>query len=178
LVALRLQQVSLGLSSNRCRIWYIAVSFHLHLDTEHVQHIYQDEPLCVEPEVLIHEVLSRLKDYKKGSILICRDGKLQGVFTERDALRLMAAGADLAAPIHTVMTKDPVTTSVSETVGSAIQKMAVGGYRRLPVVDDSGTPVGLLRVNHILHYLVEHFPEVVYNLPPKPHHSTQEREGA
>lgn len=154
------------------------MSFHLHLDTERVQHIDQDEPLCVEPEVAISEVLSRLKDYKKGSVLICQGGKLQGVFTERDALRLMAAGADLAASIDTVMTKDPVTTSVSETVGSAIQKMAVGGYRRLPVVDDSGAPVGLLRVNHILHYLVEHFPEVVYNLPPKPHHATQKREGA
>lgn len=154
------------------------MSFHLQLDTERVQHIDRDEPICVEPEVAIREVLGRLKDYKKGSILICRGGKLQGVFTERDALRLMAAGADLTAPIHTVMTTDPVTTSISETVGSAIQKMAVGGYRRLPVVDDSGTPVGLLRVNHILHYLVEHFPEVVYNLPPRPHHLTQEREGA
>jgi CBS domain-containing protein len=138
----------------------------------------QDEPLCVEPEVTVHEVLNRLKEYKKGSVLICRGGKLQGVFTERDALRLMARGADLSAPIETVMTADPVTTSVSETVGAAIHKMAVGGYRRLPVVDDAGTPVGLLRVNHILHYLVEHFPEVVYNLPPKPHHTTQEREGA
>jgi hypothetical protein len=29
-----------------------------------------------------------------------------------------------------------------------------------------------------MHYLAEHFPSVIYNLPPEPHHSTQEREGA
>jgi hypothetical protein len=56
--------------------------------------------------------------------------------------------------------------------------MSFGGYRRLPIVDDKGRPTGLLKVPGILHYLVEHFPNVVYNLPPTPHHSTQEREGA
>lgn len=154
------------------------MSFHLHLDTERVQHVDFDAPICVEPTSPIGDVLELLRESNQGSVLICENEKLAGVFTERDALRLLAASADMSGPIGSNMTSEPVTTSTNETVGSAIQKMAVGGYRRLPVIDDADQPIGLLRVDHILHYLVEHFPEVVYNLPPKSKHSMQSREGA
>jgi hypothetical protein len=76
------------------------------------------------------------------------------------------------------MVAGPVALSISDTVGCAIQKMSSGGYRRLPIVDDEGRPVGLLKVSGILHYLVEHVSKVVYTLPPEPHYSTQQREGA
>ena len=68
--------------------------------------------------------------------------------------------------------------SEQDTLGAAITKMAHGGYRRLPIVDAEGRPVGFLKVGSILHFLVDHFPSTVYNLPPKPHHSTEAREGA
>ena len=76
------------------------------------------------------------------------------------------------------MMTDPVTVKAGDSVGKAIAKMSFGGYRRLPIVNDQGAAVGLLKVSGILHYLVEHFPEVVYTLPPKPHHMHKEREGA
>ena len=76
------------------------------------------------------------------------------------------------------MVPDPVTLSDRDTVGQAIAKMAYGGYRRLPIVDGEGRPQGLVKTSGILHYLVEHFPSVVYNLPPTPHHTPQQREGA
>ena len=56
--------------------------------------------------------------------------------------------------------------------------MAEGGYRRLPIVDELGRPTGIVKVEGIMHYLVEHFPTVIHNLPPKPHHSYQQRKGA
>ena len=46
--------------------------------------------------------------------------------------------------------------------------MEDGGYRHLPVVDDSGRPVGVLSVKRIVHYLVEHFPSTIHNQPPDP----------
>ena len=90
----------------------------------------------------------------------------------------MASGADLGVPIDEVKVPNPVTVSSTDTVGKAISKMSVGGYRRLPIVDDQGRAVGILKVSGILRYLVEYFPEVVYTLPPGPHHRTKEREGA
>jgi predicted transcriptional regulator len=90
----------------------------------------------------------------------------------------MHAGADFDVPVMDVMTRNPVALSRRGSVGDAITKMAQGGYRRLPIVDEQGRPQGLLRVEGILHYLVEHFPSVIYNLPPEPHHAAQAREGA
>ena len=63
-------------------------------------------------------------------------------------------------------------------VGKAITVMAKGGYRRLPIVDEKGRATGMITVEGILHYLAEHFPTTIYNLPPEPHYATQQREGA
>ncbi|MEZ6104344.1 MAG: CBS domain-containing protein [Pirellulaceae bacterium] len=154
------------------------MNFHLHLDTETVEQLGYGEFLSVTPEVTLRNVLELLREQRKCSLLIVQDERLAGIFTERDALKLMAAGADLDVPIHEVMNRSPATIGRTETAAEAIRKMANGGYRRLPVLDDDGKPLGVLKVSQILHYLVAHFPRVIYTLPPKPHHTLQHREGA
>jgi CBS domain-containing protein len=154
------------------------LDFRLNLETESIGQVYSADPLCVEPSAGLREVFELLRARNRGSVLICQEQKLVGIFTERDALRLMAAGDTLERTIADVMVRDPVTVRVGENVAAAIQKMSVGGYRRLPVVDDADQPIGVLNVSGILHYFVEHFPSVIYNLPPAPHHAMQEREGA
>jgi predicted transcriptional regulator len=154
------------------------VDFHLHLNTDAVSEAHPGQPCCVEPRASIREVIDQLRAQRTGSALVCRDGKLVGVFTERDALRLIAQGADFEAPIEKVMVRSPVTLKAGDTVGTAIHKMSAGGYRRLPIVDDAGQPVGVVKVSGILRFLVEHFPKMVYTLPPAPHHNMQQREGA
>lgn len=154
------------------------MNFQLNLNVETIDHAYPTTPLCVEPQTSLREVLRLLKQQGTGSLLVCQDNVLKGIFTERDALKLMAGRADLDTPIEKVMACDPVTLSPSDTVGKGIAKMSFGGYRRLPIVDDGGCAGGIVKVSGILRYLVEHFPNVVYTLPPKPHHTTQQREGA
>ncbi len=63
-------------------------------------------------------------------------------------------------------------------MAAAIRTMSVGGYRRLPVVDDQNRPVGMVNVADIVHYLCEHFPQAVYNLPPESQPAMHGREGA
>jgi len=110
--------------------------------------------------------------------MIADGGKLSGVFTERDALRLLADGKNVDGPVSEVMVRNPVTVRKTDTVARAISLMSVGGFRRLPIVDDKGNIEGVLKVSGLLHYLVEHFPKVVYTLPPEPHYKTAAREGA
>jgi len=75
------------------------------------------------------------------------------------------------------MTGDPVTVNLRDPISVALKWMQQGGYRHLPVVVD-GKPVGILSIKRVVHYLVEHFPATVYNLPPHPHPIAQKREGA
>lgn len=162
------------------------MNFDLHLGTETVGHVepVDGKPLsCLEVGTSVREVLQGLRAAGTGAALICRSGVLVGIFTERDALPLLAAAArgdesQLDESIERHMTSEPVTVTPETTLGRAIQLMAEGGYRRLPVVDPRGRPTGLLSTAGIVHYLVQCFPNVVYTLPPAPHHSTSEREGA
>lgn len=154
------------------------MDIQLNLSTETVTQAHPREPLCVEPQVSVGEVFRQLRDGRYGSVLICRGETLLGIFTERDALRLMASRAVLDQPIENVMTREPMTLQADDTVATAITRMAAGGYRRLPIVDEQGRPQGLLRVAGIMRYLVEHFPKIVYNQPPVAQAPPQDREGA
>lgn len=149
----------------------------LNLQTETVQQAGPEQPLCVGPEVPVRGVLELLREQRRGSLLVCREGRLEGIFTERDALRLLAAGADLDVPIREAMTPGPVTVGAHDPLATAIARMSENGYRRLPIVDGQGRPLGLLDAAGIVHWLVEHFPEAVYNLPPVPAPPVGEREG-
>lgn len=154
------------------------MDIQLNLSTETVAQAHPREALCVEPHVSVRDVLQRLKSEHNGSVLICRGDELAGIFTERDALRLMASRALLDQPIEAVMTHAPMTLHPDDTVAMAITRMSSGGYRRLPIVDEQGRPQGLVRVAGIMRYLVEHFPKTVYNQPPVSQSPSQDREGA
>jgi CBS domain-containing protein len=154
------------------------VDFQLNLNTESVELTNPVMPVVVAPFELVREVLRTMRDQKTGSVLVCRDRQLIGIFTERDALRILATGADLDVPVENVMVRNPVTITKGDTVAAAIRKMSFGGFRRLPIVDGAGHPVGLVKASSVVHYLVEHFPQMVYTLPPRPHAATHEREGA
>jgi CBS domain-containing protein len=119
-----------------------------------------------------------MRQQRVGSVLVCQDKRLLGIFTERDALKLLAGGGELDRAVEQVMTRNPITLRVDDTVATAIRKMSFGGFRRLPVVNGGGRVAGIIRASQIVHYLVEYFPKTVYTLPPKPHPVTHEREGA
>ena len=154
------------------------MAFQLNLNTETIGQVVTTDPICLEPHTPVRDAFRRMEEQRRGAVLVCRAGVLVGIFTERDALTLMVDKADLDVPIERVMTEKPVALSERDTVATAIATMSRGGYRRLPVVDANGRPTGFLNANSILHFLVDHFPATVYNLPPTPHHTTESREGA
>jgi CBS domain-containing protein len=154
------------------------VDFQLSLESEGVGSAYPDQPLAATANDSVGEVLQLLRAQRTGAALICDGPTLVGILTERDALKLMARGADLTTPVREVMSSPPATIAASATVGEAIRVMAQGGYRHLPIVDSKHRPTGVVAVHGIVHYLVDHFPATVYNLPPDPKAAPREREGA
>ncbi|MEO0531694.1 MAG: CBS domain-containing protein [Planctomycetota bacterium] len=156
------------------------MDFKLSLQSETIRSAYPETPVAVEPDTPIADVIRLMQAERAPAVLICDADELVGVFTERDVLRLLSKQADLSPAITTVMTRGPSTVTDSATVGDAISQMAVGGYRHLPIVSaiNPTEPTAIVDVRGVLHYLVDHFPSTIYNLPPQSPRATAEREGA
>ena len=52
------------------------------------------------------------------------------------------------------MTPDPVVLRHDDTIAVAINKMAVGGFRHIPIVED-GRPTGVVTARDVFHHLAE-----------------------
>jgi CBS domain-containing protein len=77
------------------------------------------------------------------------------------------------------MTADPATLGIDDAIVYALNKMGVGGFRHVPLVDDDKRPVGIISVRHIVRYVVDFFAREVMNLPPEPGMDVgRSREGA
>lgn len=148
------------------------------LKIESVSRLNPNRPWSLSPEQTAADAVALMRARGVGCVLICAEGRLVGIFTERDLLRrVLAAGRPMTIPLHECMTPNPVTVQPKDPINTAVRLMEEGGYRHLPVVD-AGKPVGILSVKRIVHYLVEHFPATVYNLPPDRQASARSREGA
>ena len=149
------------------------------LKIDSVSRLNPTPPYQVGPGQSVAEAAALMREKKVGCLLVCRDDRVVGIFTERDLMRkVLAAGKPLTLPVADVMTPDPVQVHRKEPIGAVIRRMEEGGYRHLPVVDDAGRPVGVLSVKRIVHYLVEHYSPTICNQPPDPAVVPEAAEGA
>ena len=154
------------------------MTIQINLQSDTVEDARADNPVVVHPSASLQEVLLLMKERQVGSVLVCEGRKLVGIFTERDAVKTMIEAVSLDCPISDLMVTEVLTISEGAPLANAIRLMAMGKCRRLPIIDASGELIGIVKVSGILHYFVEHFPEQVFNLPPKPNVIMPEREGA
>jgi CBS domain-containing protein len=146
---------------------------------ECISRLHPTPPRHIGPDQSVAEAVALMRQYEVGCLVVTKDDRLVGIFTERDLMRrVLAAGLPLSTPVSQCMTPDPVFVDEKESIRAAVRRMEEGGYRHLPVIGDTGKAVGILSVKRIVHYLVEHFPGTIYNLPPDPDAFPQEADGA
>ena len=149
------------------------------LKVDSVSRLYPTPPREIEAHRPVSDAIEVMRRDGVGCLLVTESGRLVGIFTERDLLtRVLAVGKILSVPVQDVMTRDPVTVQPKDSIRTAVKRMQNGGYRHLPVVDDRDRPSGILSAKRIVRYLVEHFPETVYNQPPNPNTAPDSPEGA
>jgi CBS domain-containing protein len=149
------------------------------LKTDSVSRLQPSEALVVAPQQSVADAVALMRQHRVGCVLVCEGHKIVGIFTERDLLRrIVATGKAMETRLIECMTPNPVTVQPKESVSAALRRMEEGGYRHLPVIDADGKPVGILSAKRIVHYLAEHFPTTVYNLPPDPNTVPPTPEGA
>jgi CBS domain-containing protein len=150
------------------------------LTEERLRVLSRRQPVTVRPGTQLAECLRAIQRSGTGdSVFVCDpDGRLTGVLTERDIFGQIVGGrVDLNQPVEQLMTSDPRTLDLDDTIRDAIVLMQTGRYRNVPLVDAGGRLVGVVRQSDIIQYLAESFPEELLNLPPRPHQRMKAAEG-
>ena len=137
-----------------------------------------EEPAVVSPFTTVRSAVATMQEGSRSCVLAVDEGKLRGIFTERDVLtKCMDEGFDWDQPLDAaVLTKEPRTIASNRTIAEAVAIMQQHRYRTLPVME-SGSVVGLVRLGDLLRHLAEEYPEDILNLPPRPHQVMERPEG-
>jgi CBS domain-containing protein len=134
---------------------------------EPIRRLNPRSPLSVSPTAPLREAVWIMREHHVGCVLVVDHGRLVGILTERDLL-LKVEDAALSKPVAEFMTSEPETLHPDDPIVWALNRMSVGGYRHVPLVDGDGRPVGIVSVKDIVHYIVAFFPNEVLTLPPDP----------
>jgi CBS domain-containing protein len=131
-----------------------ATSFRGVLLGERLDALTVGSPETIEASSDVNEAIRRMHEKAIDCVLVTEGGRLVGIFTDRDAV-LKVAGLDREArPIATLMTRDPVVLRHDETIAVAINKMAIGGFRHIPITDD-GRPTGVITARDVFQHLID-----------------------
>jgi CBS domain-containing protein len=128
--------------------------------------------IMCERNITVRQAIETMQHERIGCILVVEQGRLVGVFTERDVLTKVAArGVDIDRQlVDALMTPDPECLRRDNELVYALNQMSVGGYRHIPILNDQGRPIGVVSMRDIIDYLSNLFPQEVLNLPPSPTH--------
>jgi CBS domain-containing protein len=125
-----------------------------------------DDYVAVSPYTPLSQVIEAMKNDEGGCVIISDDGRVVGIFTERDLLnKVLGEEADLESPISTWMQPVVETLSSEATIGDAVRLMNEKSFRNIPLVR-KGELVGSISVFDIITYLAECYPKETMNLPP------------
>ncbi len=128
-------------------------------------------PVTVTVGAGVADVIRLMQKRHFGAVVVVDGGgKLVGIFTERDVLNKVALkNVDPEkTPVQEMMTLNPSALTMDHSIAFAMNKMSVGGYRHVPIVDSTGKPVGMVSVRDVIEFIVEHYPQEILNLPPEP----------
>ncbi len=116
-----------------------------------VKHMMLTNVITASPSMTVKETIEILYEKHIGCVVsIDDDKKCIGIFTERDAIRLVAENVQLDQPLDNVMTKNVVTIQEDSSINEARRAIYTHRIRHLPVVNQKGRLVGLLCIRELL----------------------------
>jgi CBS domain-containing protein len=115
------------------------------MKTRRMSDVIQRQPVTLPSSATVQRACQEMHTQRIGAVLVVDDAQqLRGIFTGRDAVRLLAEGRNPAhTHLDTVMTRDPAHLPPGHNAIDALRLMQDGGFRHVPVVS-KGCVVGLV----------------------------------
>lgn len=122
---------------------------------DRVSTVQSQPPVMVSPMTTVGQVLQLMVDRKVGCVVVSEAGRPIGMFSERDALRKLNVNvaALRSKPVSEFMTPNPQTVLANAKIAFAVQRMDLGSYRHLPIIDEDGKVTAVISARDIINYL-------------------------
>jgi|SRR5688500_1184961 CBS domain-containing protein len=120
---------------------------------------------AVEPSIMVYKAIELMCEKNIGGLLIVNEGKLEGIFTERDYARklILKGKSSKTTSISDLMTKNPITITPENTIEDCMDLMTGKFIRHLPVVED-GKLVGLISIGDVVKQIIEEQKDIIEHL--------------
>lgn len=119
----------------------------------------------VSPESSVYEALEELENNNLGSLVVVENGKLIGIFTERDYARkvILKGRSSRETHVKDIMTERPLFVTPDSTIEACMQLMSSKFTRHLPVLDNDQL-VGIISIGDVVKYIIREKDFIIENL--------------
>ena len=123
------------------------------------------EIFSVESTIMVYKAIEQMSERRVGGLLIVDNGKLTGIFTERDYARklILKGKSSKDTPISDLMTKDPFTVTPDSTIEYCMNLMTDKHIRHLPVVEGDAL-VGVVSIGDLVKQIIEDQKSIIEHL--------------
>ncbi len=128
------------------------MSFHGQLLGAHLDELGAPVPETIDVDATAAQAIALMRRDGVDCLLVIDGDQLVGIFTDRDALLKLAGQSGADQPLRELMTRDPVVLRRDDPIAVAINKMAVGGFRHVPIVDD-GRPIAVVSAKDVFRHI-------------------------
>ena len=142
-----------------------------------ILNLCDEKPASVTPEATAAQAIQTMLDQRVGAVAVLdSEGKVAGIFTERDVLQKLAlSGRDPnKVPVREVMTTPVEMATTEMTPGEALAEMVECHVRHLPIVDANGKLLGMLSIRNLLQAQID---ELRQNLDSLEHYVSNDGPG-
>lgn len=119
----------------------------------------------VPPDITVYRAIELMCQKNIGAIIIEENGKLSGIFTERDYARkvVLKGKSSKATLIRELMTLDPFIVTPENTIEECMGLMNDKRIRHLPVVEN-GKLLGVISVGDLIRFIMEEQRTIIEHL--------------
>ena len=110
----------------------------------------------VSPDQSVLEAIREMAHRGVGALLVIEGDQLVGILSERDYARkiILEDRSSQDTRVADIMTADPVTVSLSDSVAGCMEMMSNNDFRHLPVVED-GRVIGMVSIGDLVKQVIK-----------------------
>ena len=111
------------------------------------------KPLTIAASATAADAVHQMQQASAGCLIVEDGGRVAGILSERDLVMKLDDANLNGLTVAELMTSDPVVLRPDDSIAVAINKMAVGGFRHIPLVVD-GHATGIVSARDVFKHIL------------------------